>query len=54
MIEMIYKLHFTFQRLIVIESFAKSVYELTKQCQRIYENDFQIDKTKRVVNRINM
>ena len=51
---MIHKLHFIFQRLIVVEFFAKSVYNLTKQCQRIYENDFQIDKTKRIVNKINM
>ena len=54
MIEMIHKLHSIFQRLIVVESQVENVYELTKQCQRIYERDIQVDKLKRIVNKINM
>ena len=54
MIEMIHKFHLTFQRLIVVELSVENVYELTKQCQRIYERNIQIDKSKRIVNRINM
>ena len=52
MIEMIHKFHSTFQRLIVVESQIENVYDLTKQCQRIYERDIQIDKSERIVNRI--
>ena len=40
MTKMIHKLHFIFQRLIVVEFLTKSVYNLTKQCQDIYKNDF--------------
>ena len=54
MIKMIYKFHSIFQRLVVVEHQIENVYELTKQCQRIYEKDIQIDKSKRIVNRINM
>ena len=54
MTKMIHKLHSTFQRLIVVEFSTKSVYNLTKQCQRIYKSDFQVDKIKRIVNKINM
>ena len=39
MIEMIYKFHSIFQRLIVVEFQIENVYELTKQCQRIYEKN---------------
>ena len=51
---MIHKFHSTFQRLIVVESQIENVYELTKQCQRIYEKNIQVDKSKRIVNKINM
>ena len=54
MIEMIHKFHSIFQRLIVVESQVENVYELTKQCQRIYEKNIQVDKLKRIVNRINL
>ena len=54
MIEMIHKFHSTFQRLIVVESQVENVYELTKQCQRIYEKNIQVDKSKRIVNRIDL
>ena len=52
MTEMIHKLHSKLQRLIVIENQVFSIYDLTKQCQRIYERDLQANKTKRVTNRI--
>ena len=54
MTEMIHKLHPTLQRLVVVGPPAKSVYELAKQCQRIYEGGLQADKTERVANRIDM
>ena len=54
MIEMIHKFHSTFQRLIVVKFQVENVYELTKQCQQIYERNIQIDKSKRIVNRISM
>ena len=53
MTKMIHKLHSKLQRLIMIEHQIANIYNLTKQCQRIYEKDLQIDKTKRVTNRIN-
>ena len=53
MTKMIHKLNSKLQRLIVIENQVTSIYDLTKQCQRIYERNLQIDKTKRVANRIN-
>ena len=39
MIEMIYKFHSIFQRLIVVKFQIENVYELTKQCQRIYKKN---------------
>ena len=54
MIEIIYKFHSTFQRLIAVEFQVENVYELTKQCQRIYKKNIQVDKSKRILNRINM
>ena len=54
MIEIIHKFHSIFQRLIVVESQVENVYELTKQCQRIYKKDIQVDKSERIVNRIDM
>ena len=54
MIEIIHKFHLTFQLLIVVEFQIENVYELTKQCQRIYEKNLQVDKSKRIVNKINM
>ena len=53
MTEMIHKLHSKLQRLIVIENQVANIYDLTKQCQRIYERNLQIDKTKRITNQIN-
>ena len=53
-IEMIHKFHSIFQRLIAVEFQIENVYELTKQCQRIYERNIQVDKSKRIVNKINM
>ena len=52
MIEMIHKFHSIFQRLIVVEFQIENVYDLTKQCQRIYEKNIQIDKSERIVNKI--
>ena len=52
MTEMIHKLHSKLQRLIVVENQATSIYDLAKQCQRIYEGGLQADKTERVANRI--
>ena len=52
MTKMIHKLHLSIQRLISVKSSIKNIYELIKQCQRIYENIIQTDKTKRIVNRI--
>ena len=46
MIKMIHKLYSKFQRLIMIENQIANIYNLTKQCQRIYERNIQIDKTK--------
>ena len=54
MTEMIHKLHPTLQRLVVVGPPAKSVYDLAKQCQRIYEGGLQADKTERIANRIDM
>ena len=51
---MIHKFHSIFQSLIVVEHQIENVYELTKQCQRIYKKNIQVDKSKRIVNRINM
>ena len=53
MTKMIHKLHSKLQRLIVIKNSITNIYDLTKQCQRIYERKFQVDKTKRVTNWIN-
>ena len=53
MTEMIHKFHSKLQRLIVIENQVANIYDLTKQCQRIYEKNLQANKTKRVTNRIN-
>ena len=53
MTEMIHKLHSKLQRLIVIENQVTNIYDLTKQCQRIYERNLQANKTKRMTNRIN-
>ena len=53
MTEMIHKLHSKLQRLIVIENQVTNIYDLTKQCQRIYERNLQTNKTKRMTNRIN-
>ena len=53
MTEMIHKLHSKLQRLIVIKNQITNIYDLTKQCQRIYEKNLQTNKTKRMTNRIN-
>ena len=53
MTKMIHKFHSKFQRLIMIKNQVTNIYDLTKQCQRIYEKNLQIDKTKRIANRIN-
>ena len=53
MTEMIHKLHSKLQRLIMIENQVTNIYDLTKQCQRIYERNLQANKTKQVTNRIN-
>ena len=53
MTEMIHKLHSKLQRLIMIENQIANIYDLTKQCQRIYERNLQTNKTKRMTNRIN-
>ena len=53
MTEMIHKLHSKLQRLIMIENQVTNIYDLTKQCQRIYERNLQTNKTKRMTNRIN-
>ena len=53
MTKMIHKLHSKLQRLIVIKNQITNIYDLTKQCQRIYERNLQANKTKRVTNRIN-
>ena len=53
MTKMTHKLHFNIQRLISIEFSIKNIYELTEQCQRIYESEIQINKSKRIVNKIN-
>ena len=51
--KMIHKFYSKLQRLIIIENQVTNIYNLTKQCQRIYEKNLQIDKTKRVTNRKN-
>ena len=53
MTKMIHKLHSKLQRLIVIENQVANIYDLIKQCQRIYERNLQANKTKRMTNRIN-
>ena len=37
----------------MIKNQVTNIYNLTKQCQRTYERNLQVDKTKRVTNRIN-
>ena len=53
MTKMIHKLHSKLQRLIMIKNQVANIYNLTKQCQRIYERNLQTNKTKRMTNRIN-
>ena len=53
MIKIIHKLHNQIQRFIAIAFEIKNIYELTYQCQRIYKNMIQSNRTKRVVNKIN-
>ena len=52
MTKMIHKLHLNIQRLISIKFSIKNIYKLSKQCQRMYESDIQIDKSERNVNKI--
>ena len=50
---MIHQLHNRIQRFIAITFKIKNIYELTHKCERIDKSMIQLNKTKRVVNKIN-
>ena len=52
MTKMTRKLHFIIERLILIQFSVKNIYESAKQFERIYKNEIQVDKSKRIVNKI--